>query len=212
MRIKKFGHACLLVEEGSAKILIDPGNYSTIPALSNIDAILITHEHPDHLSLDSLRTILANNPEVKVFTNNGVAKILEEAGIGYLLLGGGESAQIQGVSVQGYGIDHALIYESIPRIRNTGYMIANKFFHPGDSLTSYPPKVQILALPVSGPWMKISETLDYALKIKPQVCFPVHDGMLRPDRMGPTRIVPPKVLGPSGIEFRDMVEGSVEEF
>jgi L-ascorbate metabolism protein UlaG (beta-lactamase superfamily) len=212
MRVTKFGHACLLIEEGGAKILIDPGAFSTGQNdAQGVDAILITHEHPDHIVLDSLKEVLKNNPDAIICTNHGVGKLLDAEGISYTLLEDGQETDVKGVSIKGYGVDHACIHDSLPLIRNTGYMIANRLFYPGDAL-SQDVHAEILALPVAAPWLKISESVDYAVKVKPRVCFPVHDGMLRPDRTGGTRIVPPKVLAPLGIEFRDMVEGSVEEF
>lgn len=190
MRITKFGHSCLLIEEGSARILIDPGNFSTTQEnVTNLHAILITHEHPDHVFLDSLKKILTNNPGVGIYTNAGVGKLLSVAGIAFQVLEDGAVADIEGVTVKGYGVDHACIHDSIPLIRNTGFMIADRLFYPGDALTQFPENVEVLALPVAAPWLKISDAVEYALKVHPKICFPVHDGMLRPDRLGSTRFV-----------------------
>jgi|CXWL01.1.fsa_nt_gi L-ascorbate metabolism protein UlaG (beta-lactamase superfamily) len=213
MRVTKFGHSCFLVEESGVRILFDPGAYSTGQnEVKNIDAVLITHEHPDHLSPDSLKTVLANNPEAKIFTNNGAGKVLDEHNIPYSILGDGESTGVKGVIIEGFGVEHACIHESIPLIRNTGYLIAERLYYPGDALHVPSKPVEILALPVAAPWMKLSDAVDFAAKIKPKVCLPVHDGMLRPERYGPSRMVPRKVLEPLGIEFREMTEGSIEEF
>jgi ComF family protein len=154
MRVTKFGHSCLLVEVQKARILIDPGNFSTgQETISGLHAILITHEHPDHITLDSVKTILSNNPNALIYTNEGVGKLLSEAGISYQTLENGTVAEIEGVSVRGYGVDHACIHDSIPLIRNTGYMIADAFFYPGDALTQFPQNVEVLALPVAAPWL-----------------------------------------------------------
>jgi L-ascorbate metabolism protein UlaG (beta-lactamase superfamily) len=213
MRVTKFGHSCLLVEVQKARILIDPGNFSTgQETVSGLHAVLITHEHPDHITLDSVKTILSNNPNALIYTNEGVGKLLSEAGISYQTLENGTVAEIEGVSVRGYGVDHACIHDSIPLIRNTGYMIADAFFYPGDALTQFPQNVEVLALPVAAPWLTLADAVEYALKVKPKVCFPVHDGMLRPERVGSTRFIPKNILEKAGIGFVDMVEGSVTEF
>jgi L-ascorbate metabolism protein UlaG (beta-lactamase superfamily) len=124
MRITKYGHSCLLVEEGGARILIDPGAFSSGQnSVRGIDAVLITHEHADHLSPDSLRAVLANNPDATVYTNQGAGAILDKEGIPFSVLGDGQSAEVKGVLVEGFGVDHACIHESIPIIRNTGYRI-----------------------------------------------------------------------------------------
>ena len=82
MKITKYGHACLLVEEGGgASLLIDPGSMSILPALSKLDAILITHEHGDHFDIEKIKTIRAEHPEVQILTQVSVGKILDAEGI-----------------------------------------------------------------------------------------------------------------------------------
>ncbi|KKW42494.1 MAG: hypothetical protein UY92_C0006G0055 [Candidatus Magasanikbacteria bacterium GW2011_GWA2_56_11] len=181
MRITKFGHSCLLVEEDEARILIDPGSWTSAQnGLKNLDVILITHEHNDHCDLASIQALLAGNPGVVILTNSGVKKKLAAAGIAGQILEDGASTQVKGVKILACGRDHAVIYETIPPVANTGYLIAERFFAPGDTVTAIPPQpVEILALPVVAPWTKLAECLDYARKIKPQVCFPVHDGMAK---------------------------------
>jgi L-ascorbate metabolism protein UlaG (beta-lactamase superfamily) len=74
MKITKFGHCCLLIDEKSLRILIDPGKYSDGQnSITNIDVVLITHEHQDHLHVDSVKSIIANNPSVRIMTNAGVS-------------------------------------------------------------------------------------------------------------------------------------------
>jgi len=70
--------------------------------------------------------------------------------------------------------------------------------------------VEILALPVAGPWMKISEAIDYALEIKPKVVFPVHDGALK--ILGPAHRVPSTILPEHGIKFVIIEEGKEVSF
>ncbi|HEY4526835.1 MAG TPA: MBL fold metallo-hydrolase [Candidatus Paceibacterota bacterium] len=95
---------------------------------------------------------------------------------------------------------------------NSGFLIAKRLFYPGDSFFVPPVPVEILALPVSAPWMRIEEAIEYAKDIKPKIVFPVHDGMLKPEYRGSSRTLPHKLLTPVGVEFRDAVEGSVLEF
>ncbi len=89
-------------------------------------------------------------------------------------------------------------------------MIAERFFHPGDAFHKPPKKVEILALPVAGPWMKLQEAIDYALTLKPKVCFPVHDGMLK--FFGPVHALPKELLGRGGVNFVVLEEGKGHEF
>ncbi len=200
MKITKFGHCYLLIEENGVRILTDPGTYSTQQnAVKNINFVLITHEHADHFHIDSLKTLLKNNPQARVITNKSVGVLLEKEGIVFDIVEDGQSFDANGVSIEGFGKDHALMHTSIPPIQNVGYFIANKLFYPGDAFTNPRKHVEVLALPVAGPWMKLLEAIDYALELKPKTCFPVHDGILK--QPGSTHALPPKVLEPKGIKF-----------
>jgi L-ascorbate metabolism protein UlaG (beta-lactamase superfamily) len=63
MKITKFGQCCLLIEVAGKRVLTDPGVFSTTQNdLTNLDLILITHEHGDHLHSESLQAILEKKP------------------------------------------------------------------------------------------------------------------------------------------------------
>ena len=211
MKITKLGHCCLVIEEKGVQIMTDPGTYSTLQNdAKGIDYIFITHEHPDHLHVESLKTVLKNNPKAKIVTNAPVGKLLDAEKIPYELLEHGGAKEFSGVHVEGHGEKHEVIYESFGQVKNTGYFFAKRFFYPGDAFYNPGKPVEILALPVAGPWMKISEAIDYAKVIKPNVCFPVHDGMLK--YLGPTRTVTQKSLSSVDIDFIDISEGATQEF
>lgn len=213
MRVTKLGHCCLLIEEKGLIILTDPGSYSTKQTeAKGVDIVLITHEHPDHLHVESLKTVLKNNPNAEVITNASVGEILKKENISYTIVDHGKSTERKGIQISGYGKEHAHIYDTVKAVENTGYFIGNKLFYPGDAFYDPETPVDVLALPVAGPWMKISDAIEYALKIKPKTCFPVHDGMLVPGREGPVHRLPEAALAPHGIKFVAMKEGSVEEF
>lgn len=190
----------MLIEESGVRILTDPGIYSSKQNdLLDIDFILITHEHSDHLHIVSLKAVLKNNPKANVITNKGVGTFLQKENIAFTSVEDGQNYKANGIMVEGFGKTHEIIHDSMAPADNTGYFIANKFFYPGDAFTKPGKQVEILALPVAGPWMKLQEAVDYALKIKPKHCFPVHDGILK--MPGTTNTVPPKVLEPKGIKF-----------
>ena len=191
--------------------MTDPGTYSTLQnEAKNIDYIFITHEHPDHLHVESLKMVLKNNPKAKIVTNKAVGKLLDVEKNSYELLEHGGSKDFSGIHVEGYGEKHEVIYETFGLVQNTGYFFANRFFYPGDAFYNPGKPIEILALPVAGPWMKISEAIDYAKEVKPKVCFPVHDGGLKGP--GIAHRAPKTILPPAGIEFIEMVEGSTQEF
>lgn len=213
MKIKKLGHCCLLIQINNLKILTDPGAFSVGQnSITGIDIVLITHEHADHLHLDSLKEILVNNPEAKVITNTGVGSKLAKEGVSYTVLEKGSQKLVSGVIIESFDCKHEEIFEEIGQVQNTGYFIDNKLFYPGDSFYNPEKPIEILALPVAGTWCKISDAIRYALSLKPRTVFPVHDGMLQQDRIGSSHKIPEKVLNENGIKFLIMNEGDEKEF
>ncbi|KKU68204.1 MAG: putative Zn-dependent hydrolase of beta-lactamase fold protein [Parcubacteria group bacterium GW2011_GWA2_47_16] len=180
--------------------MTDPGAWSTRQnEEKNIDYVFITHEHQDHFHLESLKTVLKNNPKAKIVTNASVGKLLDVEKIPHEILEHGGAKEFSSVYVEGHGEKHEIIYKSFGQVVNTGYFFQKRFFYPGDAFHNPKKPVEILALPVAGPWMKISDAIDYAKLLKPKVCFPIHDGMLKFNQV--TRMIPQKFLPPEGIEF-----------
>ena len=211
MNIKKLGHCCLLIKTRGLTILTDPGSYSTMQdGVTGVDLILFTHEHQDHYHLESLRKVLENNPNAKIITNTAVGRLLDAENISYEIVIDGQKNDSHGILVEGFGDKHQEIYKELGQVENTGYFIDNKLFYPGDAFTNPGKPVDILALPIAGPWMKIHEAIDYCLAIKPRTSFPVHDGMLK--FLGPVHLVPKKIFEENGIQFVPMVEGEEKEF
>lgn len=180
MKITKYGHACLFVEEAGARILIDPGAFSEgFEQLEQLDAILITHQHGDHLVPDNLVALLERSPQAHVVTDEGSAKILADDGrIAARAVKDGDTFDVAGVTVLVAGVNHAVIHPEISGIPNVGYHIGGRFFYPGDNFTQPAHPVEVLALPLGAPWLKVSEVIDYLMMVKPKVAIPVHDAVL----------------------------------
>ena len=206
MNITKYGHACLYVEESGVSLMIDPGSMSTIPALKKINAILVTHEHGDHLDIEKIKAIRVEHPEVQILTQVSVGKILDGETIANTVIYESETVSVGGVSIESLGHNHAIIYGDTSPCVNTGFFIAEKLFVPGDALDVIPTKpIALLALPTSGPWMRLGEAISYALQVKPDIAFPIHDGLYVEEvRRG---MIPRMLTGhleQAGIMFRDM--------
>lgn len=205
MHIKKLAHCCLVIDVKKRRILVDPGIYSLEQhdKVAHADIVLITHEHADHFHIESLKALVKRSPEVTIITDVGVGAILAKEGVKHMVMEHGNSVDIKDIHIEAYGKDHAVIHSSLPIISNVGFFIENKLFFPGDAFTDPGKSVDVLALPVAGTWMKISEAIDYALKVKPRLAFPVHDAIRTPFM----HTVPEKVLGKNGIEFIKLEEG-----
>src|SRR3989344_6485578 len=182
MKVTKLGHCCLVLEFPKVKLLTDPGNFSTAQNnVVGVDAVLVTHEHQDHLHIESLKNILKNNSQAVVISNGAVGSILQKEGIAYTKVADGDSIEIKSVKIEGFGKDHALVYPtSLGLAENTGYFVDKKFYFPGDNFHNPGKKVDVLALPTWGPWMKLADAVDFAKIIKARVAFGVHDGMIQP--------------------------------
>ena len=191
--------------------MTDPGAFSTEQKNEvGIDLILFTHEHQDHYHLDTLKDVLTNNPKAGIVTNASVGKLLTEAGINFTKVENGETFDFNGINIKGFGSKHAEIYETYGQVQNTGYMI-DSLCYPGDSFNNPNSKVDILALPVAGPWMRIKDAIDYAKVIKPRIAFGVHDAILRTEF---TSFIPRLVgnfLSADGIEMKSLELGKEEE-
>ena len=186
MKITKLGHCCLVLEVGGLKVMTDPGMFSIASHSEQvgIDLVLITHEHTDHLHVESLKVVLEKNPGAHVICNASVAALLRKEGIEATHISGGEHAEVKGLKIEGIGADHATIFEGFGQVENTGYFVGEKFFFPGDAFTNPKRAVDILALPISAPWMKVADAVEYLREIKPRMAFGVHDGILVPSFRG----------------------------
>lgn len=213
MKITKLGHCAMVVEEGGVRLLTDPGNFTDAQnTLTGLDGIVITHEHADHFHVESVKAVVANNPNVIIVTNSAVAALLQKEGItaNVQVAGDGQSAEVKGIKIEGFGRDHALIYGDMGTCENTGYFIGGTLYFPGDNFHQPGKKVDVLALPVAGPWMKIGEAIDFAKAVAPRVAFGVHDGMIVP----PFRAFVGRIfqMFVPGMEYVALADGESREF
>jgi L-ascorbate metabolism protein UlaG (beta-lactamase superfamily) len=179
MQLTKFGHSCLLVEEGAARMLLDPGALSGgFEELEGLTAVLYTHQHADHFDTDRLRAVLDRNPGARVISDEGSAELLGEAGMQAEVVHEGDELDVGGVGVRVIGRDHAVIHPDIPVVLNVGYLIGGRLFHPGDAFTLPGQPVDVLAVPAAAPWLKASEAIEYLRAVRPKVALPVHEKVL----------------------------------
>ncbi|MGV9254107.1 MBL fold metallo-hydrolase [Streptomyces sp. NPDC003697] len=180
MKFTKKSHSCVRLEKDGRTLVVDPGGFSEQDAAAGADAILITHEHPDHFDEGRVRAALDADPGAEVWTLRSVAEQISAAFPGRVhTVGHGDTFTAAGFEVEVHGELHALIHPDIPRITNVGYLIdGGRVFHPGDALTVPGRPVETLMLPVHAPWNKIAEVIDYVREVKPQRAYDIHDALL----------------------------------
>ncbi|GGP59050.1 MBL fold metallo-hydrolase [Streptomyces melanogenes] len=179
LKLTKKTHACVRLEKDGRTLVIDPGAFSEADAALGADAVLVTHEHPDHFAEDRLRTALEANPAADIWTLRSVAEKISAAFPGRVhTVGHGDAFHAAGFDVQVHGELHAVIHPDLPRITNVGFLVDGSLFHPGDALTVPDHPVDTLMLPVQAPWSKISEVIEYVREVKPRRAIDIHDALL----------------------------------
>ena len=192
MQLTHFGHSCLLAgfadgEGSETTVLFDPGTFSHgFEGITGLDAILITHQHPDHVDTARLPALLEANPQAKLYADPQTAAQL---GTPWQAVRAGDAFTVGHLSVRGVGGTHAVIHPDIPLIDNTSYLIGDadhpaRLMHPGDALFAPGEPVQVLATPAAAPWMKISEAVDYLRAVAPTHAVPIHQGIIDPSARG----------------------------
>jgi len=204
MRVAHFGHSCLLVEIDGVKILFDPGTFSHgFEGITGLDAIAITHQHPDHIDPNRIEQLIEKNPQARLLSDPQTAQQRSEPWEGVragqiLTIGGVQahpspdhhpSTNHSVIQITGGGGRHAVIHPEIPVIDNTVFQLGTpedpaQFVHPGDSLWVPSAPVGVLAVPTAAPWMRLSEAVDYLRAVSPRTALPIHYGIIEPAAQG----------------------------
>jgi L-ascorbate metabolism protein UlaG (beta-lactamase superfamily) len=180
MRLTKYTHSCIRLDDGSRALVIDPGTFSeTQLALSGVHAVLVTHEHADHLDAPALLAAAKADPSLQVWAPTSVAPALAELGDRFTAVGAGESFSAGGFGVRTFGALHALIHPLLGApVANVGYLVEGSVYHPGDSFTVPPAPVETLLIPIHAPWSKVSEVIDFTAAVRAPRAFQIHDAYL----------------------------------
>jgi L-ascorbate metabolism protein UlaG (beta-lactamase superfamily) len=181
VQIAHYGHSCVLLSTGSARLLFDPGTYSNgFETITDLDAILITHQHPDHLDGDRLPALAAANPGAALVSDEDSAAELEKLGLKPTSVARpGDTLTFGDTAVSVVGGRHATIHEDLPMPTNAGYIVDHgAFYHPGDALFVPEQRIDVLGLPMSAPWLKTGEMIDFLRAVGPRVAVPIHEALL----------------------------------
>lgn len=180
MQLTKFNHACFTVTKDMQTVVVDPGILTTdFITPDNVLAIVLTHQHTDHVDPDKIRSIIKRNPTAIVYAHESVAASLHNIKINPVQAG--DIVTVGPFTIAFYGGEHAVIDTSILPTVNLGVMIDDHLYYPGDSFTIPDAPVRTLALPIAAPWTKVSEAMAFLAQVKPDMAFPTHDAILSPE-------------------------------
>ncbi|HSX44396.1 MAG TPA: MBL fold metallo-hydrolase [Candidatus Saccharimonadales bacterium] len=173
MKITKYEHACVVIEEEGRLLVIDPGKFSTsFKPTENIDCVVITHVHSDHFNLGTLNEIKKLNPTAVFYSVAQVAKEAPSLNIEVVKVG---KSYMHGVfRAEFFGGDHEL-YEGF---ENVAILVNDTFYHPGDSYTKPNKKIKVLGAPASAPWLRVTEASQFIKDVAPEKVFPIHNSLL----------------------------------
>ncbi|PZF87805.1 MBL fold metallo-hydrolase [Micromonospora deserti] len=172
MLITKFTHSCVRLEHDGGVLVIDPGTWSEPRALAGADAVLVTHEHADHVDVLRLAGL-----GVPVYAPEG-AELPDLAPLPVTRVGAGQRFTAAGLDVTALGGRHATIHGGQPDCVNLGYLVADAVYHPGDSLHRPDRPVETLLVPAQASWLKLTEAIDFARTVGAARVFPIHDAQL----------------------------------
>ena len=216
MRLTHLGHSCLLVETADTRILIDPGMWSPRAFdQRDLHAVLVTHQHPDHVDQERLPELLRANPGAELLADPGAARLLRVKGLDAEAFEEDDEVVVGGARIAAAGQDHALIHEEIQRISNTGMVVRAEgeptLFHPGDALDAEPGEVDVLAFPLNAPWMRSREMTAFLRRFNAPYAVPIHDALLN-DRGRTLYLTQAGNLGGRETQIRDLSSGDPQEF
>jgi L-ascorbate metabolism protein UlaG (beta-lactamase superfamily) len=204
MQLTKFTHSCVRLDDGDRSLVIDPGIFSEVEeALGGADAVLVTHEHADHLDADRLRVAARKDPRLRIWAPAAVAQSLGDLGEQVVAVAPGETFDAAGFRVRTVGGQHALIHPSIPVVANVGYLIGD-VYHPGDSLIVPAAAIGTLLVPLHAPWSKTAEVIDFVVAVRAPRVHQIHDALLTETGAGLAEAHVTRIGAEYGSEYRHL--------
>jgi L-ascorbate metabolism protein UlaG (beta-lactamase superfamily) len=171
MKITRYTQSCLLVEGGDSRILFDASGdeKANQDKFGKLDAVIYTHEHGDHFDAGLAKAFAEQG--VSVYTNASTAKLINAK---VNIIADGQQLQLGSFNIKAIELPHCLLPDGNQGPQNTGYLLNNKLFNPGDGKELTGLKVEILVLPITGPDISMKDCFDFAKQVGCKHAVAVH--------------------------------------
>lgn len=181
MKLTKYEHACLILDNDQSRLVIDPGCFTNLPDdLSGVGCIVVTEEHIDHFNLENIQKILTQSPEAVIISTDVVVDELAKSGIQATVIKGNQNIDQAGYHLSFFETPHAAVYRKSP-CQSLSVKVDDYLFYPSDSYNTIDDTVEVLALPTSGPWHKLEEAIDLANTIESPTVLATHNWLYNED-------------------------------
>lgn len=177
MKITKFEHSCVVIEEGNSKLIIDPGVYSNSFAdFNNVTAVVVTHVHADHFDISKIKKIAELSPNVQIFSTKEVASEITDKKV--IAFEPSKNYNVGDFNLEFVGQKHEVVDPKTPVVKNSGVLVNELFYSPGDSYEVPTKPFKVLSVPKSGPWLRIKDALPMFEKSNCTLVIGTHDALI----------------------------------
>jgi L-ascorbate metabolism protein UlaG (beta-lactamase superfamily) len=189
------------LDDDDRALVVDPGMFSELSAaLDGADAVLITHEHPDHVDVDRVRAAARADSRLRIWAPPNLAGALD-LGDQVVAVTPGERFQAAGFDVEVFGGQHGLLHPTVPMVQNNCYLIDEAVYHPGDSVIVPTKPVQLLLLPIHAPWSSTADAMDFVVSVRPPKAIQIHDALLNEQGLAFVEAHVARIGGEHGVEY-----------
>lgn len=211
MKITRRFHACVQYSQGDTTIIVDPGSFEAPENLDTVDAILITHIHPDHVDAAAVDAAKAKNPSLLIY---GPEELGGHISSEYTVVADGDTFTVGDFSVEAFETPHGTITSFIPLPENIGFIFNGGVFQTGDSFPGISPRltgVDTVLIPISAPWLKMLDVDTYLGESKPPRFIGIHDGIDNENGLGLRKGLLGKMAERYGLEYAALSPGESVE-
>ncbi len=175
MKVTKYPQSTLILEKEGRRILIDPGSFTaakySADDFAEIEAIVLTHRHPDHVDEGLIKSIL-NKKNVPVVGNTDTKEAFPELITD--IISDSETIIHAGFTIKAHDLPHVPMVDGSAGPQNTGYIIDDNFFHAGDGVDTTGVDVHYAAVPIAGPDLSLRDAHNLIKSIGAKVIIPIH--------------------------------------